>query len=93
MEHGFSEPWLNGDDQARGGQGHLIHLFPPNPGQVREIPPGHPTAEPVTFCWMQGERDAREKLPAVYSSAETINRHPAARPGPTEDEPGDWAFE
>ena len=29
----------------------------------------HPNPASVTFCWMQGERDAREKLSAAYSDA------------------------
>ena len=29
----------------------------------------HPKPASVTFCWMQGERDAREKLDAVYGAA------------------------
>jgi hypothetical protein len=29
----------------------------------------HPDPASVTFCWMQGERDAREKLSAAYSDA------------------------
>lgn len=29
----------------------------------------HPSPASVTFCWMQGERDAREKLDAAHSDA------------------------
>ena len=29
----------------------------------------HPNPDSVTFCWMQGERDAREKLNAAYEDA------------------------
>jgi len=29
----------------------------------------HPKPASVTFCWMQGERDAREKLSSAYSDA------------------------
>ena len=29
----------------------------------------HPNPASVTFCWMQGERDAREKLSAAYPDA------------------------
>jgi hypothetical protein len=29
----------------------------------------HPNPASVTFCWMQGERDAREKLSAAYEDA------------------------
>lgn len=37
--------------------------------QFRAIIEKHPQPASVTFCWMQGERDAREKLSAAYEDA------------------------
>ncbi|MBI1314198.1 acetyl xylan esterase [bacterium] len=37
--------------------------------QFRAIIEKHPQPASVTFCWMQGERDAREKLSAAYEEA------------------------
>ena len=37
--------------------------------QYRELLVKHPKPASVTFCWMQGERDAREKLSAAYGEA------------------------
>ncbi len=37
--------------------------------QFRTILAKHPQPASVTFCWMQGERDAREKLSAAYEDA------------------------
>ncbi len=37
--------------------------------QYEAILKKHPNPASVTFCWMQGERDAREKLDAAYSDA------------------------
>jgi len=37
--------------------------------QFQAIIEKHPQPTSVTFCWMQGERDAREKLSAAYEEA------------------------
>lgn len=37
--------------------------------QVEKVSAGKPAPLSVSFCWMQGERDAREKLDAAYSEA------------------------
>ncbi|MHC4878358.1 MAG: sialate O-acetylesterase [Planctomycetota bacterium] len=37
--------------------------------QFQAIIQKHPKLTSVTFCWMQGERDAREKLSAAYEDA------------------------
>jgi len=37
--------------------------------QYRALLAKHPQPASVTFCWMQGERDAREKLDAAYADA------------------------
>ncbi len=39
--------------------------------QYKKLLEKHPRPASVTFCWMQGERDAREKLSAAYSDALT----------------------
>jgi hypothetical protein len=37
--------------------------------QYKALIAKHPKPASVTFCWMQGERDAREKLDAAYADA------------------------
>ena len=37
--------------------------------QYQQLLAKHPTPASVTFCWMQGERDAKEKLSAAYGEA------------------------
>lgn len=37
--------------------------------QYKQLIAKHPKPASVTFCWMQGERDAREKLDAAYPDA------------------------
>ena len=37
--------------------------------QFARITKGHPSPKSVTFCWMQGERDAKEQLSAAYTEA------------------------
>ena len=37
--------------------------------QFEKLIEKHPNPASVTFCWMQGERDAREKLSAAYPDA------------------------
>ena len=43
--------------------------YKPILAQFRELLEKHPQPVSVTFCWMQGERDAREKLSAAYTDA------------------------
>lgn len=38
-------------------------------GQYQKLLAKHPAPASVTFCWMQGERDAKEKLSAAYGEA------------------------
>lgn len=37
--------------------------------QARKLLEQHPKPASITFCWMQGERDAREQLSAAYAPA------------------------
>ena len=37
--------------------------------QFKKLIEKHPKPASVTFCWMQGERDAREQLSAAYTDA------------------------
>lgn len=37
--------------------------------QYKKLVETHPKPSSVTFCWMQGERDAREQLSAAYADA------------------------
>ena len=37
--------------------------------QFKQLLEKHPNPASVTFCWMQGERDAKEKLSAAYGDA------------------------
>jgi hypothetical protein len=37
--------------------------------QYKKLVAAHPKPASVTFCWMQGERDAREQLSAAYADA------------------------
>ena len=39
--------------------------------QFKKMLEAHPNPTSVTFCWMQGERDAKEKLSAAYEDALT----------------------
>jgi hypothetical protein len=39
--------------------------------QYKKVLEKHPKPASVTFCWMQGERDAREQLSAAYADAMT----------------------
>lgn len=39
--------------------------------QFKKLLEKHPEPTSVTFCWMQGERDAKEKLSAAYADALT----------------------
>ena len=43
--------------------------YAPILSRYKQLLEKHPKPASVTFCWMQGERDAREKLDAVYGEA------------------------
>jgi hypothetical protein len=43
--------------------------YEPILAQFKEMLKKHPTPTSVTFCWMQGERDAKEKLSKAYEAA------------------------
>lgn len=43
--------------------------YQPILAEYKKILAKHPEPASVTFCWMQGERDAREKLSAAYEDA------------------------
>ena len=43
--------------------------YPQILSQYKALLAKHPKPASVTFCWMQGERDAKEKLSAAYSDA------------------------
>jgi hypothetical protein len=43
--------------------------YEPILAQYRKLLEKHPKPDSVTFCWMQGERDAKENLSAAYSDA------------------------
>lgn len=52
-----------------GGEGDGTRYYQPILKQYRQLLDKHPQPASVTFCWMQGERDAREKLSAAYTDA------------------------
>ena len=43
--------------------------YEPILAQYQKLIEKHPQPASVTFCWMQGERDAREKLSAAYAES------------------------
>jgi len=45
------------------------NFYPPILAQYKELLEKHPKPASVTFCWMQGERDAKENLSAGYADA------------------------
>jgi hypothetical protein len=56
-------------NETQGGKDPSMTFYRPILAQYRSILEKHPDPASVTFCWMQGERDAREKLSAAYSDA------------------------
>ncbi len=55
--------------KLEGGKDTSLTYYQPILARYREVLKDHPKPESVTFCWMQGERDAREKLSSAYSDA------------------------
>lgn len=51
------------------GKGHQTKYYQPILDQYGKLIEKHPNPASVTFCWMQGERDAKEKLSAAYTDA------------------------
>jgi len=51
------------------GKGDGTRYYEPILAQYKALLAKHPKPASVTFCWMQGERDAREKLDAAYVDA------------------------
>lgn len=56
-------------NEIQGGKDPSMTFYRPILTQYRSLLEKHPDPASVTFCWMQGERDAREKLSAAYSDA------------------------
>ncbi len=54
--------------RAKDGNKGTIY-YKPILAQYQKLLEKHPKPASVTFCWMQGERDAREKLDAAYADA------------------------
>lgn len=52
-----------------GGEGSGTVYYAPILSQFAALLEKHPNPASVTFCWMQGERDAKEKLDAAYADA------------------------
>jgi hypothetical protein len=52
---------------ADGGDG--SKYYRPILAEYKKLIDRHPQPASVTFCWMQGERDAKEKLSAAYTDA------------------------
>lgn len=50
-------------------QPNKVQYYQPILDQYRKLLKEHPNPTSVTFCWMQGERDAREQLGAAYVDA------------------------
>jgi hypothetical protein len=55
--------------KVEGGKDASLTYYQPILEQYKAILEKHPDPASVTFCWMQGERDAREKLGSAYSDA------------------------
>jgi hypothetical protein len=62
--HGL-ETRINGSGAGDDG----TKFYQPIVGQYKALVAKHPHPASVTFCWMQGERDARENLGAAYADA------------------------
>ncbi len=62
--HGLKTRIAPGKD---GGDG--TRYYQPILQQYQALLKKHPKPASVTFCWMQGERDAREQLSAAYTDA------------------------
>ena len=56
-------------NEVQGDKDPSMTFYRPILTQYKAILEKHPDPDSVTFCWMQGERDAREKLSVAYSDA------------------------
>ena len=63
-EHGIDVEAARANDNNPG-----TIYYEPILKQYRELLEEHPQPASVTFCWMQGERDARGQLSAAYADA------------------------
>ncbi len=52
-----------------GTESESTRYYEPILAEYQKLLVKHPKPASVTFCWMQGERDAREKLSAAYADA------------------------
>jgi hypothetical protein len=66
-KHGI-DPVATRDKEARAGQPFYQQII----AQMKPLMEKHPHAASITFCWMQGENDARKKLDAAY--ADSLNQ-------------------
>jgi len=62
--HGIDAKAVRAKDNNKG-----TIYYEPILKQYRELLAKHPSPDSVTFCWMQGERDARSQLSAAYEDA------------------------
>lgn len=65
-EHGIDAKTKRARDKNKGPI-----YYEPIIEQYKKLLEQHPKPASLTFCWMQGERDAREALSAAYSDALT----------------------
>jgi hypothetical protein len=63
-KHGLDPVAARAKDKNKG-----TLYYQPILDQFAKLLEKHPNPASVTFCWMQGERDAKEKLHAAYSDA------------------------
>ncbi len=63
-KHGIDPTKARAADKNKG-----TIYYQPILDQFAELLKKHPHPASVTFCWMQGERDAKEKLDAAYGDA------------------------
>ncbi len=63
-KHGLKSRIAPGKGSADG-----TRYYAPILAQYKALVAKHPNPASVTFCWMQGERDAKEKLDAAYADA------------------------
>jgi hypothetical protein len=63
-KHGIDAEKARAKDKEKG-----TLYYQPILDQAGALLEKHPNPDSVTFCWMQGERDAKEKLDAAYGDA------------------------